>query len=75
MADASDRASDFDRGDFQLAAAAAGLAEARRVALAQPWQTLGDITDELNTADIIDESLIAGAQRAFGAKAWHLTAI
>ena len=75
MTDASDGASGLDRRGFiQLAAAAAGLAGGRGAALAQPSETLGDITrqpspsfaDALNTADIIVETLIAwGATQAF----------
>jgi hypothetical protein len=76
MTDASDGASGLDRRGFiQLAAAAAGLAGGRGAAPAQPSETLGDITrqpspsfaDELNTADINVETLIASdAFLAFG---------
>ena len=64
------------RGFIQLAAAGAGLAGGlRAAAVAQPAETLANITrqpspsfaDELNTADIVVETLIAwGATHAFG---------
>jgi len=63
------------RGFVQLAAAGAGLAAAYSAAVAQPSESLADITrqpspsfgDDLNTADIVVETLIAwGATHVFG---------
>jgi hypothetical protein len=67
MTDASDGAGGLERRGFiQVAPAGTGLAGGLAAALAQPSQTLADITrqpspsvaDELNTADIIVETLI-----------------
>jgi hypothetical protein len=76
MTDASDGASGLDRRGFtELAAAGAGLAGGLGAALAQPSQTLADMTrqpspsfaDELHTVHTIFETPIGwGATRAFG---------
>jgi pyruvate dehydrogenase (quinone)/pyruvate decarboxylase len=63
------------RGFIQLAAAGAGLAAGVSAVVAQPSESLTDITrqpnpsfgDDLNTADIVVETLIAwGATNVFG---------
>jgi hypothetical protein len=75
MKDASGGVSGLDRrGSIQLAAAGAGLAGGCGAALKEPSETRADITrqpspsftEEINTADIVVETLIAcGATQAF----------
>jgi len=76
MTDAPGRSGGLDRRGFmQLAAAGAGMSGAVKAALAAPSETSGALTrqpspsftDDLNTADIVVETLIAwGATHAFG---------